>query len=113
MPTTSLPRRDRALDPPRDRRRPSRRRLYAALTLRAAVFVVEQDCPYLDPDGRDLEPTTQHLWIADDDGAMAAYLRVLARARRHAAGSDASSPIRASTRRALAGRAARGRPRRA
>jgi ElaA protein len=50
--------------------------LYAALALRAEVFVVEQDCPYLDPDGRDLEPTTEHLWI-ELDGRPVAYLRVL------------------------------------
>ena len=42
--------------------------LYAALRLRAAVFVVEQDCAYLDPDGRDLDPTTVHLWLGGDDG---------------------------------------------
>ena len=52
--------------------------LYDALRLRAAVFVVEQDCPYLDPDGRDLEPATQHLWIRGDDGRLASYVRVLA-----------------------------------
>ena len=52
--------------------------LYAALRLRAAVFVVEQDCPYLDPDGRDLDPSTQHLWLTGDDGTMASYVRVLA-----------------------------------
>jgi ElaA protein len=52
--------------------------LYAALRLRAAVFVVEQHCLYLDPDGRDLDPSTQHLWLDDDDGAMASYLRLLA-----------------------------------
>ena len=51
--------------------------LYAALRLRAAVFVVEQDCPYLDPDGRDLEPSTRHLWLTGDDGTMASYVRVL------------------------------------
>jgi len=51
--------------------------LYDALQLRAAVFVVEQDCPYLDPDGRDVEPSTEHLWITDADGGMAAYVRVL------------------------------------
>ena len=51
--------------------------LYAALRLRAAVFVVEQDCPYLDPDGRDLEDTTQHLWVRGDDGVIASYVRVL------------------------------------
>ena len=52
--------------------------LYAALRLRSAVFVVEQECPYLDPDGRDLEPGTVHLWLEGDGGAMTSYVRVLA-----------------------------------
>lgn len=52
--------------------------LYAALRLRAAVFVVEQDCVYLDPDGRDLEPTTVHIWASAPNGAAASYVRVLA-----------------------------------
>jgi ElaA protein len=51
--------------------------LYAVLSLRAAVFVVEQECPYLDPDGRDLEPTTEHLWLAAPDGTVMSYQRVL------------------------------------
>ena len=51
--------------------------LYDALHLRAAVFVVEQSCVYLDPDGRDLESSTQHLWIRAGAGGMTAYLRVL------------------------------------
>ncbi|MFV0524954.1 MAG: GNAT family N-acetyltransferase [Acidimicrobiales bacterium] len=52
-------------------------RLQAILALRARVFVVEQDCPYLDVDGRDLEPGTVHLWV-DDEGGLAAYCRILA-----------------------------------
>jgi ElaA protein len=51
--------------------------LYDALRLRSSVFVVEQDCAYLDPDGRDLEADTVHLWIRDDGGTLAAYLRIL------------------------------------
>ena len=47
--------------------------LYAILRLRTAVFVVEQNCPYLDPDGRDR--TALHVWLEDADG-IAAYLRV-------------------------------------
>jgi ElaA protein len=50
--------------------------LYGILRLRAEVFVVEQDCVYLDPDGRDLEPTTRHLWV-QEDGHVIACLRVL------------------------------------
>jgi ElaA protein len=51
--------------------------LYALLRLRSEVFVVEQECAYLDPDGRDLEPGTLHVWL-EDGGEPAAYLRVLA-----------------------------------
>ncbi len=36
---------------------------YRVAALRAAVFVVEQQCWYLDLDGRDLEPGARHLWI--------------------------------------------------
>lgn len=50
--------------------------LYRILALRSAVFVVEQDCPYLDPDGRDLEPDALQLWI-EDGRAVVATLRLL------------------------------------
>ena len=50
--------------------------LYALLRLRVDVFVVEQECPYPELDGRDLEPSTVHVWTADDAGPTA-YLRVL------------------------------------
>ena len=35
--------------------------LYALLTLRSVVFVMEQNCPYLDMDGLDLQGQTRHL----------------------------------------------------
>ena len=50
--------------------------LYAILRLRAAVFVVEQNCPYLDPDNLDQDAV--HLWLEDEDG-IEAYLRILDR----------------------------------
>jgi ElaA protein len=50
--------------------------LYGILALRAAVFVVEQDCVYLDPDGRDLEPDARQVWI-ERDGTVLATLRLL------------------------------------
>lgn len=53
------------------------RDLHDVLKLRSEVFVVEQDCVYLDPDGRDADPSTDHLWIRDDDGVVAAAARVL------------------------------------
>jgi ElaA protein len=62
--------------------------LYALLRLRVDVFVVEQACPYPELDGRDLEPTTRHLWLAEastptssaNPAEPLAYLRVLAEA---------------------------------
>jgi ElaA protein len=53
------------------------RRLYDLLRLRVDVFVVEQDCPYPELDGRDTEPETEHLWV-EVDGEVAATVRVLA-----------------------------------
>jgi ElaA protein len=50
--------------------------LYAILQLRSDVFVVEQNCPYNDLDGRDLEPGTRHVWLSRDDEILA-YLRIL------------------------------------
>jgi ElaA protein len=52
------------------------RTAYLLWQLRQGVFVVEQTCPYLDLDGRDLEAGTRHLW-AEEDGRPVAYLRVL------------------------------------
>ncbi|SHG08321.1 ElaA protein [Jatrophihabitans endophyticus] len=51
--------------------------LYRILALRSEVFVLEQDCVYLDPDGRDAEDDARQLWIADEDGAVLATLRLL------------------------------------
>ena len=50
--------------------------LYRILALRVDVFVVEQECPYPELDGRDLEPGTRQLWIADGDTVLAT-LRLL------------------------------------
>jgi ElaA protein len=49
---------------------------YLLWQLREAVFVVEQRCPYLELDGRDLEPATRHAWVSYD-GRPVGYLRVL------------------------------------
>jgi ElaA protein len=49
---------------------------YRLWRLRVDVFVVEQQCAYPDLDGRDLEPTTRHVWV-ERHGAPVAYLRVL------------------------------------
>jgi ElaA protein len=50
--------------------------LYGILRLRAEVFVVEQDCVYLDLDGRDTDPSTVHWWI-EDGATVVACLRTL------------------------------------
>ncbi|QFI39904.1 GNAT family N-acetyltransferase [Moritella marina ATCC 15381] len=52
--------------------------LYDVLQLRAAIFVVEQDCPYQDIDGLDLHPETRHLLHYNSQGELLAYLRILA-----------------------------------
>lgn len=51
--------------------------LYEILRLRVDVFVVEQECPYPELDGRDLEPSARLLWSTDDDARVLATLRVL------------------------------------
>ncbi|HEY0639011.1 MAG TPA: GNAT family N-acetyltransferase [Pseudonocardiaceae bacterium] len=57
--------------------------LYELLRLRVGVFVVEQACPYPELDGRDLEPSTVHLWITGEPGdAVLGYLRLLAEGER-------------------------------
>ena len=49
--------------------------LYEIMALRQEVFVVEQDCPYLDADGKDHE--AWHLFGKDDFGRIVAYTRLL------------------------------------
>ncbi len=57
------------------------RTAYDVWRLRQQVFVVEQDCLYPDLDGRDLEDSTRHLVLLDDedgrDGVVVGTLRVL------------------------------------
>ena len=50
--------------------------LYPLLALRSAVFVVEQECLYVDLDGQDLLPTTLHMWWQPAD-ELHGYLRLL------------------------------------
>ena len=49
---------------------------YDVWRLRQRVFVVEQDCPYPDLDGRDLEDATRHVVLLEDDTVLGT-LRVL------------------------------------
>jgi predicted GNAT family N-acyltransferase len=50
--------------------------VYGLCRLRVDVFVVEQECPYPELDGRDVEPATVHLWF-EEDGEILATIRVL------------------------------------
>jgi ElaA protein len=50
--------------------------LYPLLVLRSAVFVVEQESVYEDLDGRDLLPSTVHIWWQPDDRPHG-YLRLV------------------------------------
>lgn len=49
--------------------------LYAIMALRQEVFVVEQNCPYLDADGRD--QGSWHLMGRDASGKLICYTRLL------------------------------------
>ncbi len=49
--------------------------VYDIWRIRDAVFAVEQQVEDNDVDGRDLLPTTSHLWLEDADGPTS-YLRV-------------------------------------
>lgn len=51
------------------------RQLYDIMALRQEVFVVEQNCPYLDADGKDIP--SWHLLGIDGDGLLVAYARLL------------------------------------
>lgn len=48
--------------------------LYAIMVLRQEVFVVEQDCPYLDADGKDQK--SWHVIGVDEDDQLKAYTRI-------------------------------------
>jgi len=48
--------------------------LYKILALRNEVFIVEQECPYLDCDDKDFN--SYHLF-AEENGEVVAYLRIL------------------------------------
>ena len=49
--------------------------LYQIMVLRQEVFVVEQNCPYLDADGKD--QSGFHLMGWDEKGTLVAYTRLL------------------------------------
>lgn len=49
--------------------------LYAAMVLRQMVFSVEQQCSYLDADGKD--QASYHLFLKSDSGELLAYSRLI------------------------------------
>ncbi len=53
----------------------SKEELYAILTLRTEVFIIEQNCPYLDTDGKDLK--SLHLFAMDKNNVVHACLRLV------------------------------------
>lgn len=53
--------------------------LHDLVRLRIDVFVVEQQCPYTELDGRDTEPGSVHVWAVADQ-AVVGYLRLLVEA---------------------------------
>ena len=48
--------------------------LYHILQLRCEVFIVEQNCPYLDPDGKDFK---SHHLLGSINGTLVAYARLV------------------------------------
>ncbi|MGY1884067.1 GNAT family N-acetyltransferase [Blastococcus sp. SYSU DS0753] len=75
--------------------------VYALCRLRVDVFVVEQECPYPELDGRDVEPATEHLWF-EEAGQVLATIRVLDDGATRAIGRVAT--VAAARGRGLAGR---------
>lgn len=49
--------------------------LHEIMALRQMVFIVEQQCPYLDADFKDL--LSHHLYLRDGKGKMVAYSRLV------------------------------------
>jgi len=49
--------------------------LYDIMVLRQAVFIVEQDCPYMDADGKDQK--SHHFMGYDDKLGLVAYTRIV------------------------------------
>jgi ElaA protein len=49
--------------------------LYHIIQLREDVFIVEQNCPYLDADGKDLKST--HIFAMDENNTVVATSRLL------------------------------------
>jgi ElaA protein len=81
--------------------------LYAALQLRALVFVVEQRCPFLDLDGADAEASHLLGWTDDPAGGplLGAYARLYVPGIKYAEASIGRVVTHPAVRRSGAGRA--------
>ena len=73
--------------------------LYDIMALRQEVFIVEQNCPYLDADGKD--PYCWHLTGRNAEGKLVCYTRLLPRGLAYEAytsiGRVVSSPLARGT----------------
>lgn len=82
----------------------TRDELYALMTLRQEVFVVEQRCPYLDADGDD--PRASHLWATGPAGEYPiAYCRIFPAGVKYPEAAIGRVASAGSARRTGAGRA--------
>lgn len=66
--------------------------LYGILRVRSEVFVVEQDCVYLDLDGKDVGPDAWQLWAESGEGRVAATIRLLGSGETRSIGRVATDP---------------------
>ena len=48
--------------------------LYEIIVFRQEIFIVEQNCPFVDADGKD--PLAWHLMVRDNNSKLAAYTRI-------------------------------------
>ena len=78
--------------------------LHAALLLRAQVFVLEQECPFVDPDAYDAHAFHLLGWTHAARPVLAAYLRVLVPGSKYAEPSIGRVITTASLRRQGLGR---------
>jgi len=72
--------------------------LYRVLQLRVEVFVVEQQCPYPELDGRDLEPGTRWLWATEAPEAAKAEAAERAQPAESTEAADSAGTVLATLR---------------
>ena len=80
----------------------SNRELYALMKLRSQVFVVEQNCVFLDLD--DYDEASEHLLMYDAEGQLIGYTRLLPPALKYVEPSIGRVAVAASVRSTGAGK---------